>query len=216
VILRSDVANLGSDSQVSEALRSLQNKKELVRIAVGVYAKAYPDPESGTARACADLRTLTHEALPKLWKSASQWQELHDADQNCWVVYISLPEHRIKRKFHLGDQLIWIVSAPSSTSSVGECIQPNSLASDYSANRSNSKTVRKYILQLAQKHHVTYKNSFQDYWARSITRLAGDEVAQDPIKDVLIALKRAGKVSTDEMASLLIKYLREKKNVRSV
>lgn len=218
VILRSDVSNLGSDSQVSEALRSLQDKKELVRIAVGVYAKTYRDPESGAARACADLRSLTNEALAKLWKSASlqQWREVHDSDQNCWVAYISSPEHRIKRKFHLDDQLIWIISVPSSTSSHGECFHSKSANKDFFANHCDGNTVKKYILQLAQKHHVTYKNIFQDRWANSITRLAGDEVAPDPVKDALVALKRAGKVSTDEMAKLLITYLREKKNVRPV
>lgn len=39
VVLRSEVAGLGSSSQVSAALKALQNAGVLVRIGTGVYAK---------------------------------------------------------------------------------------------------------------------------------------------------------------------------------
>jgi hypothetical protein len=215
VILRSDVANLGSDSQVSEALRSLQEKKELVRIAIGVYAKAHPDPKSGSARVGADLRTLTSEALRRLCKSATleQWKMLHDNDRHCWVAYVSKSEHRFNRKFHLGDQFVWLTTTSTAPQPTSHCDESNSLASHWPNEHSKNKTTRHYILTLARKHDVSYQHTLQDRWANTITQLAGDDVIRDPVKDLLVALKRAGKVSTDEMANLLIRYLREKKNV---
>jgi len=50
-----------------------------------------------------------------------------------------------------------------------------------------------------------------DQWAETVTRLAGDEVRSGPVQDMLIALKRAGKLSTGDMAALLVNYLRERK-----
>jgi len=72
-------------------------------------------------------------------------------------------------------------------------------------------SARDYILRLAQRHQIASRRSFQDTWAAAVTRLAGDDVMEDPIKDLLVALKRAGKVSATEMTTLLITYLREKK-----
>ena len=50
-----------------------------------------------------------------------------------------------------------------------------------------------------------------DCWADAVTRLAGNNVSTDDTQDLLVALKRAGKLSANEMSSLLVNYLREKK-----
>ena len=77
--------------------------------------------------------------------------------------------------------------------------------------------VAQFIRDLAQMHGVSHTRTPTDQWAETVTRLAGDEVHSGPIQDLLIALKRAGKLSTDDMAALLINYLREcKQHVRSV
>ena len=56
-----------------------------------------------------------------------------------------------------------------------------------------------------------------DQWADAVTRLAGDEVIQDTIEDLLVALKRAGKISQQDVGMLSINYFREQKqSVRSV
>jgi hypothetical protein len=216
VILRSDVAKLGSSSQVSEVLRSLQDKKALVRIAIGVYAKARPDPDTGDARVSADLKSLTNEALSKLGKSAwlQEWHEASGQEDRCWYVYISEPHRRISKKFSLGNQQVLFVNAHDGAT-IPDCM--DTCENQGHVERSiPSKNVRQYIIRLAKRHHVAYANTVRDNWANAVTRLAGDEVRQDPVKDLLIALKRAGKVSTNEMAALLINYLRENKSVRSV
>ena len=77
--------------------------------------------------------------------------------------------------------------------------------------------IAQFIRDLAHVHGVSHTRTPTDRWAETVTRLAGDEVRSGPIQDLLIALKRAGKLSTDDMAALLVNYLREcKQDVRSV
>jgi hypothetical protein len=44
-----------------------------------------------------------------------------------------------------------------------------------------------------------------------VTRPAGDEVRSGPLQDLLVALKRAGKLTKDDMAGLLVNHPRERK-----
>lgn len=66
VVLRSDVARLGSATQVSEALRQLQRDGTLLRIGTGVYAKTRRSAITGNLIAAGSLETLAIEALRKL------------------------------------------------------------------------------------------------------------------------------------------------------
>jgi len=66
VILRAEVAQLGSPSQVSEALKSLQAKGVLVRIGTGVYAKTRQSSVTGATVPAGSLETLAIETLKKL------------------------------------------------------------------------------------------------------------------------------------------------------
>ncbi len=50
-----------------------------------------------------------------------------------------------------------------------------------------------------------------DIFGGAVTRLAGDNVVQDDIRDLIIALKRAGKISARELISLSTNYLHEKR-----
>jgi hypothetical protein len=76
--------------------------------------------------------------------------------------------------------------------------------------------VKEFILALAEKNQIAYSRTFADEWADNVTRLAGDDVRPDPVKDILVALKRAGMLTSDEMILLLVDYLREQKDVRSL
>lgn len=66
VILRSDVAALGSASQVSAALNALQQRGVLVRIGMGVYAKTRESSVTGAVVPAGTLESLSHEALERL------------------------------------------------------------------------------------------------------------------------------------------------------
>lgn len=71
--------------------------------------------------------------------------------------------------------------------------------------------VDQFVRGLAEQHGIRYVPTAADQWAETVTRLAGDDVRSGPVQDLLVALKRAGKLSKDEMARLLVSYLRERK-----
>jgi predicted transcriptional regulator of viral defense system len=66
VVLRSELSEMGSATQVSEALRSLQKKGVLVRIGTGVYAKTRKSSVTGAVIPAGSLETLAVETLKKL------------------------------------------------------------------------------------------------------------------------------------------------------
>lgn len=66
VILRTEIARLGSASQVTEALKSLQARGVLVRIGTGVYAKTRKSSVTGATVPAGSLESLATETLKKL------------------------------------------------------------------------------------------------------------------------------------------------------
>lgn len=216
VILRADVSGLGSASQVSHALTVLQDKGELVRLGAGVYAKAIRDAGTGAVRPLADFETLAREtasklrmvADPKAVGTAGTVQAL--ADSGCPLV-VDTGERRISRKLALGGHSVAYVNDRMRS-------RERAAGPRGGARMAIPTTgVAQFVQDLARKHRVSYTHTSLDQWAETVTRLAGDEVRSGPVQDLLVALKRAGKLSSDEMAALLVSYLRERKQgVRSV
>ncbi len=66
IVLRSDFAAMGSSTQISEALKSLQAKKVIVRIGTGVYAKTRVSSVTGAIIPVGSLETLAPEVFQKL------------------------------------------------------------------------------------------------------------------------------------------------------
>ena len=66
VILRAELRSLGSSSQLSVVLRALQDKGVLVRIGVGIYAKAKLSVLSGKPIPVSPIEVLAPLALQKL------------------------------------------------------------------------------------------------------------------------------------------------------
>lgn len=79
-----------------------------------------------------------------------------------------------------------------------------------------SKGVAEFIKSLAKTHGVAYVQTPHDAMADVITRLADDDVQLDEIELLVIALVRAGVVSSEHVVPLQVNYLREKLNVRPV
>lgn len=73
-----------------------------------------------------------------------------------------------------------------------------------------TKNVGSFVIALAKCHNVSYTYSSMDQFADSVTSLAGDDVQHDHIEDLLVALKRAGKLSMQQVAQLSVNYLRER------
>ena len=66
VVLRQELADLGSASQVTEALKALQARNVIIRIGTGVYAKTRKSSVTGSIVPAGTLETLGLEALRKL------------------------------------------------------------------------------------------------------------------------------------------------------
>lgn len=66
----------------------------------------------------------------------------------------------------------------------------------------------RYVIALAKRSGISYIPTYSDRWADAITRLAGDEVSSDATDDLLVALTRAGKLTPNEMAKLVIEHHR--------
>ena len=71
VILRRELMNLGSASQITKALMALQERGVIVRIGTGVYAKTRRSSVTGTIVPAGSLETLGTEALRKLGVSVA-------------------------------------------------------------------------------------------------------------------------------------------------
>jgi hypothetical protein len=66
VIIRAELARLGSASQVTESLKALQDKGVIVRIGTGVYAKTRESSVTGAIIPAGSLESLASETLKKL------------------------------------------------------------------------------------------------------------------------------------------------------
>ena len=64
------------------------------------------------------------------------------------------------------------------------------------------------IRALAEKHKVAYRETATDVLGHHITRLAGDDVVLDEPAQLLLALRRAGHISSADAARLHGEYLR--------
>jgi hypothetical protein len=66
------------------------------------------------------------------------------------------------------------------------------------------------IRALADRYHVTYTETATDVLGRDITRLSGDDIEMDEPALLLLALERAGHLTSADAARLHGDYLRAK------
>lgn len=197
VVLRADIAPLGSASQVSQALKTLQRNGELLRLGAGVYAKARRDESTQEVTPLVDAETLAREVAGKLKARVTGAAD--------GALVLDTGGRRISRKLALGQNAVQYVNDRNRKTFTAFGRDPS--------NKSTLPTtgVGNYVQSLADVHGVRYAPTAADQWAETVTRLAGDDVRSGPVQDLLIALQRAGKLSKNDMASLLVNYLRERK-----
>lgn len=207
IVLRSDVVGLGSPTQVSHVLDSLINKGFIYRLGRGIYVKA-SFIDSSTAKLSNTLSTVITDTAEKLGFSLKTSLSLESNDLKAGkTIKIETKNSRVSRSININGIRILFGGGPSSTKSR----KANKLV------QFPTKNVAKYIENLANANKVKYKHHSMDLWANTVTRLAGDEVRQDTVEDLLIAMKRAGKITSKEVAILTVNYLRERnQSVRSV
>lgn len=207
VVLRTEVAGLGSPSQLTFALNALQRDGDLVRLDRGIYAKTQRGHTASKSRPQGNLETIIQEVIQKLGMALHEpdlSKALASADKNALVVELDTP--RIARKLHVD----------------GKVIQLRSYRRKLHSAKTKALTiptegVADFVQGLARKHKVVYSSNSIDQWAEAVTRLAGDAAHTDSTQDLLVALKRAGKISKKDVADLTISHLRERqKRVRSI
>lgn len=111
IILRAEVARLGSPTQVTEALRSLQNMGVIVRIGTGIYAKTRKSSITGATIPAGSLETLATEALRKLGVSigagiAADTYNSGKTTQLPGVFVANTGHRRISRKITVGGRSV--------------------------------------------------------------------------------------------------------------
>jgi hypothetical protein len=197
VILRADVARLGSATQVSHGLEALLGSGELLRLGEGIYAKTRLDNKQRTL--AVDFESMVQEVAQRLGLS---WRGLKPSapfGTDHFVAETDKP--RISRKLTIHGKTVQFQSST----------HPNSAQLAHRPLDIPVAGVAHYVASLARRFKVSYTPNPMDQWAETVTRLAGDTVEKDHTQDLLVALKRSGKLSAEELARLTINYLREKK-----
>lgn len=111
VFLRADFLDLGSEAQLSRALRNLVDEGAVVKIGVGVYAKAKRSVLSGKPIPVEPVEFLAPEALKKL--GVKVYPRRQTAEYNAGTttqiaagVVINTGNRRISRKLGFGPKTI--------------------------------------------------------------------------------------------------------------
>ena len=111
VVLRRDLRDHASPSQLSRALRQLMEDGKLVRIGSGVYAKARPSPLSGRPVPRQILEVLAAETFDRLgiaWE-LGEAQRLYNAGlttQVPWRTTFDTGHRRISRRLRVGQRVV--------------------------------------------------------------------------------------------------------------
>ena len=110
IVLRQDVARLGSASGVSLALANLVRRGKLVRLGAGVYAKARINQYTGTPTPDGNFDDLAVEALLRLGVSLAPSRALRLYNEGSTQIPVTLsfqtPGRRISRKIRFGQQKV--------------------------------------------------------------------------------------------------------------
>lgn len=111
VFLRSDFGRFGSAAQISRALDGLQTSGKLVKLGMGVYAKAIPSVLSGKPIPVKPLEVLAPQVLKKLGVTvtASRLTKAYNAGQSTQVptgVVLNTGKRRIGRQIGFNGKLV--------------------------------------------------------------------------------------------------------------
>ncbi|MFP3562931.1 DUF6088 family protein [Paraburkholderia sp. SIMBA_030] len=111
VFLRTDFARFGSEAQVSRALRKLVDSGVIVKLGVGVYAKAKRSALSGVPIPVQPVEILAEKALARMGVKVypSSQVELYNSGRTTQLpakVVINTGDRRIGRKLGFGKKTI--------------------------------------------------------------------------------------------------------------
>jgi hypothetical protein len=73
-----------------------------------------------------------------------------------------------------------------------------------------ARSAKDEILALARQHGVVYKPAVLDELGNAMSRLSGDNVQLDDTEHLLLALERAGHLSSTDTNRLHVAYMRQR------
>ncbi|MBC2382181.1 hypothetical protein HF257_21325 [Pseudomonas sp. WS 5106] len=191
----------------------MKRKGVIVRMGIGIYAKASRNPDTGAVTPVADLETLAVEVFQRLGVSASvqvgssvSGRSVASKDAKICVK----GSRRIRRKLSLGARSVVYVNELTSPRKAKSSVRRHPKTGALIIPKSG---LRRYVMDLADSCQVAYVRTYADEWAESVSRLAGDDVRTDVIENLVIALKKEKKITGLEAVHLLANYLREKQRV---
>lgn len=111
VFMRADFMPFGSQAQVGRALTELQSKGALVKLGVGVYAKAKPSVLSGKPIPIKPLEVLAPEVLKRLGVQVGESRQTREYNSGSSTqiptgVVFSVGKRRIQRKLGFNGKLV--------------------------------------------------------------------------------------------------------------
>lgn len=111
VFVRADFMSFGSQAQVGRALNELQSKGTLVKLGVGVYAKAKPSVLSGKPIPIKPLEVLAPEVLRKLGVQVGESRQTREYNSGRSTqipagVVFNVGKRRIQRKLGFNGKLV--------------------------------------------------------------------------------------------------------------
>ncbi|WP_108646536.1 hypothetical protein [Polynucleobacter rarus] len=207
VILRSDIANLGSDTQLSEVLRTLTQEGKLIKLGAGIYAKAHKVTD-GEVLLVANDQQVAKELFERLGVEVD-FVEVN-AESGETIYFLDTSKRRMSRNLKFNN-----VQVVYSRKHNGF---KNYLKIDLTTQLEMLpiKGVSDFVRRLAIQHGVIARRTRMDDWADAVTRLAGDDVKQDPTDELLVALTKKNIISGRQMVRLLTNHMKEEESVRSV
>lgn len=111
VVMRRDLVRFGSPAQVSRALKQLVAEGKLVRIGLGIFAKAAPGPISGIPMARQPLGALAAETFDRLgipWQLGAAQRRYNErlTTQVPWRTSFDTGRRRISRRIQIGKRVV--------------------------------------------------------------------------------------------------------------
>jgi len=206
VILRSDIANLGSGTQLSEVLRTLTQEGKLIKLGAGIYAKAYKVTE-GEVLLVVNDQQVAKELFERLGVEVV-FVKVH-AESGETNYFLNTFKRRMSCNLKFNNvQLVY-----SGKHNGFKNYLKIDLTTQLEMLPVNG--VSDFVRRLALQHGVIARRTRMDDWADAVTRLAGDEVKQDPTDDLLVALAKKNIISGRQMVRLLTNHMNEEDSVRS-
>jgi hypothetical protein len=208
VILRSDIANLGSDTQLSEVLRTLTQEGKLIKLGAGIYAKAHKVTD-GEVLLVVSEQQVAKELFERLGVEVD-FVEVN-AESGETIYFLNTSKRRMSRNLKFNNlQVVY---------SRKYNVFKNHLKIDLTTQLEMLPVngVSDFVHRLALQHGVIAQRTRMDDWADAVTRLASDDVKQDPTDDLLVALTKKNVISGRQMVRLLTNHMKEEEDsVRSV